>query len=185
MADTASRAVEIISAVRHYVGRSVFAEAMISALVSVVLFIGVVWNLPESEVKRQLTPVLRPVASAAGLEQGWRMYAPEPIRRLEVIEVHVTMSDGNDRMWVNPSGDKVIGSFAWYHWQKLKECLPREPKIRAGVAHWVVRELTAPSEKPVRVQIIMRTELLPPPGADGPRTTAVETLYDENLEGRP
>jgi hypothetical protein len=95
------------------------------------------------------------------------------------------MDDGSTRTWVNPDGDKVIGHFAWYHWQKLKENLPREPAIRAEVAHWSVRELTDPTEKPVRVQIIMRTEELIAPGQEGPPVTAVETLYDESLTERP
>jgi hypothetical protein len=113
------------------------------------------------------------------------MYAPEPISRLETVDVHVTMADGGDRVWTNQRGDRVIGPFAWYRWQKLKENAPREPDIRAGIANWVVRELTEPAEHAVRVQMILRTELLPPPGEVGPGTTTVETLYDETLSGRP
>jgi hypothetical protein len=62
-------------------------EALISALVGVVVLICVVWNLPDSEVKATLTPVSLPIASATGLAQPWRMYAPEPISRLETLEV--------------------------------------------------------------------------------------------------
>jgi hypothetical protein len=120
-----------------------------------------------------------------GLEQTWAMYAPDVIRQLENTEVQVTMVDGSTRKWVNSSGDKVIGPFAWYHWQKLKENLPRDPTSRADFAHWVVRELTSPSEKPIRVQMIMRTKQLPPPGKDSPNNVGVETLYDESLTGRP
>jgi hypothetical protein len=165
--------------------RSVVGEAAISALVSVVLLIGVVWNLPDSEVKRVVTPTLRPIASATGLEQIWQMYAPDPISRLEGVEVHVRMADAAERVWTIHKGDLVIGPFAWYRWQKLKENVVRAPEIRAGIAHWVVREITRPSERPVRVQMILRTEDLAPPGKDGPTTHNVETLYDEDLTGRP
>ena len=55
------------------------------------------------------------------------MYAPNPVRRLEVVEVHVTMADGSDRVWTLQRGDLVIGPFTWYRWQKLKEQLVREP----------------------------------------------------------
>ena len=82
---------------------------MISGLVAVVLITGVVWSLPDAEFKRWLTPVLQPVASAAGLEQSWRIYAPEPVRRLEFLEVRVTMADGVQRVWTNPRGDRVVG----------------------------------------------------------------------------
>ena len=177
--------VEKLATVRRRFERTLAGEVLISGLVALILVIGVTWNLPESEAKRQLTPVLRPIASAAGLEQSWRMYAPEPIRRLEHVEVRVTTADGDIRVWTNERGDPVIGVYAWYHWQKLKENLVREPEIRAGVAHWVVQQLTGRSEEATRVEMILRTELLPPPGANRPRTTAVETLYDEILTGQP
>jgi hypothetical protein len=164
---------------------SLVGQAAISVLVVVVLIIGVVWSLPNAEFKRRLIPVLQPVASATGLEQDWRIYAPEPLRRLEFVEVRVTMADGVQRVWTNPRGDRVVGAFAWYRWQKFKENLVREPAIRAGVAHWVVHRLTGRSERAVRVQMILRTELLPPPGTDGPPTLGEEILYDENLTGGP
>jgi hypothetical protein len=164
---------------------SLVGEALISGLVSVVLIIGVVWNLPDSEVKRSLAPTLKPIAAAAGLEATWQMYAPEPISRLETVEVDVTMANGDRRVWTNRRGDRVVGPFSWYRWQKLKENAPREAGIRAGIAHWVIRELTGPLEHPIGVQMILRTEQLPPPGEDRPKTIAVETLYDENLTARP
>jgi hypothetical protein len=173
-----------LSTIGQRLETSAIGEAVISALVCVVVLIGVVWNLPDSEFKRVLTPTLRPIASATGLEQEWQMYAPEPISRLERVEVHVTMADGADRVWTIHRGDLVLGPFAWYHWQKLKEQTVRKPDSRAGIAHWVVRELTNPSEHPIRVQMVLRTEDLPAPGKDGPRTTNVETIYNEDLPGR-
>jgi hypothetical protein len=164
---------------------SLMGQALISAVVCVIVLIGVVWNLPDSEVKRTLTPTLQPIAAATGLEQEWRMYAPEPISGLETLEVHVTMADGADRMWTIRREGRVIGPFAWYHWQKLKESAPRAPDIRAGIAHWVVGELTKPGEHPTRVQMILRTQDMPPPGKDAPTPTNVERLYDETLTGPP
>jgi hypothetical protein len=174
-----------LSTIGHRFDTSVVGEAVISALVCVVVLIGVVWNLPDSDVKRMLTPTLQPIAAATGLEQEWRMYAPEPISRLEAVEVHVTMADGADRVWTIRREGRVIGPFAWYRWQKLRESAPRASDIRAGIAHWVVGELTKPGEHPTRVQMILRTEDLPPPGKDGPTPTTVERLYDETLTGPP
>jgi hypothetical protein len=185
MRGIAGRTVEKLKAVRQQPELSELREGVISGLVAAILLIGVVWNLPESAIKRTLMPVLEPVAQAAGLDQTWRMYAPNVIRQLENTEVQVTMADGSTRKWVDPSGDKVIGPFSWYHWQKLKENVPRDPTSRADLAHWVVRELTNPSEKPIRVQIIMRTKQLPLPGQDTPNAVGVQILYNENLTGRP
>jgi hypothetical protein len=112
------------------------------------------------------------------------MYAPDVIRQLEFIEVQVTMADGSTRTWTAPSGDKVIGPFSWYHWQKLKEGLPRDPGMRADFAHWVVRTVTNPAENPARVQIIFRTVDITPPGQDTPANLHEEVLYNEFLSGR-
>jgi hypothetical protein len=179
-----ARLSERLSAIGQRFEGSLMGQALISAVVCVMVLIGVVWNLPDSEVKRTLTPTLQPIASATALDQVWQMYAPEPISQLETVEVHVTMADGADRMWTIHKGDLVIGPFAWYRWQKLKEQTIRQPGTRAGIAHWVIRELTNPSEHPIRVQMVFRTADLPAPGKDGPRTTKVETLYNEDLTGR-
>ena len=152
-------------------------------LVVLVLAIGVVWSMPDAAIKRLVTPGLQPVATATGLEQDWRMYAPEPLQQVEYLEVRVTMADGVQRVWTIPHGDRVIGAFGWYRWQKLKENVVREPGIQAGLAHWVVRQLTRSSERAARVQMTLRAESIPAPGTDGPRTTGTEILYDEILTG--
>ncbi len=165
--------------------RSAVGEAIISGTVTLIVLIGVVWNLPDSPIKRTMAPTLRPIAAATGLQQNWQMYAPEPISRLEDMQVRVWMADGSERAWTWHRGDRVIGPFAWYHWQKLKEQAIRVPPSRPGIAHWVVRELTTPAERPVRVQILFRNQPLPAPGEDDPKTVTVETIYDEVLNGRP
>ncbi len=164
--------------------RSRVGQCAISVVVVVVLTIGVVWSMPDAALKRLVTPGLQPVASAVGLEQDWRMYAPEPLQRREYVEVRVTMTDGAQRVWTNPRSDGVVSEFAWYRWQKLKENLVRVPEIRAGVAHWVVEQFARPKERAARVQMSLRTESLPAPGTNSPRTTGSELLYDEILPGR-
>jgi len=163
--------------------RSPMGEGAISTLIVVVLLIGVVWNMPESAIKRLLVPPLEPIAVSTGLDQYWTMYAPDPPQRLENLEIHVTMADGADRVWTVQPRDPIVGVGAHHRWRKLKESLTSEPQIRADWAHWVVRQLTAPSERPVQVRMILKTEVLPPPGVDGTGKTATETLYDETLSG--
>jgi hypothetical protein len=163
--------------------RSRFGELVISVMVVLILTIGVVWSLPDAEIKRRLGPVLQPLAVATGLEQDWRMYAPEPLARMEFVEVRVTMTDGLQRVWTTPGGDRVVGPFVWYHWQKLKENLVRVPEIRAGLAHWVIRRVTGSSEHASRVRMILRSESLPAPGTDSPGAVGEEILYDEKLTG--
>lgn len=162
---------------------SPLGRALISAVVSVVLLISVVWNLPDSAIKDAFTPPLEPIAAATGLSQQWQMYAPDPIKRLEFVDVHVIMADGTDRVWAMREDHPVVGQFSWYHWQKLKEQAVRQESIRAGIAHWAVRQLTVPSEHPVRVKMIFHAQSTLPPGHTGPRSTVQEILYDETLTG--
>jgi hypothetical protein len=162
---------------------SVFGEALTGAFVALFLLVGIAWNLPASEIKSSLVPVLKPVAVATGTGQIWQMYAPNPPRRLEVVEVHVTTADGGDRVWTLQRGDLVIGPFSWYRWQKLKEQLVREPEIRAEFARWVVRELAPPPAQPERVEMTLRTTDMPPPGEASAPASALETLYSEDLTG--
>jgi hypothetical protein len=161
--------------------RSAAGEALISVLVCVVMLIAVAWNLPDSYLKRSLVEVLRPVAESTGLQQKWSMYAPDPISVLETLEVRVTFTRGGSRTWNFHRGDPVIGSFTWYHWQKLKEQLIRNRDAVPEFAQWAVRELTAPGDRPEHVEVLVRSEPLRPPGDDRPTDITVRTLYSADL----
>jgi hypothetical protein len=176
------------SAAQHHVGVSGFVklvvEGVIGAVVALIVLIAVVSNLPAgSALKQSLSPVLSPIAMATGLEQYWSMYAPNPPQRLEDLEVHVTMADGADRVWALPldGRDHVVGVAVSHRWRKLRETLYSDPRSRPALAHWVVGQVSGPSERAVGVQIIVRTETLPAPGQSGRGKTGVETLYKEDL----
>lgn len=160
-------------------------QVLLSVLVTVIALIGILWNLPDSELKRSLTPALRPVAAPAGLQQNWQMYAPEPISALETVQIRIRMADGSDRTWNWQPGDKVLGPFTWYRWQKLKEQVVRSPQSRAGLVRWVVREMTTPAERPVHAAMLLLVQPLAPPGKTTRTPVRVQTLYSEALEGRP
>jgi hypothetical protein len=158
---------------------------LISAVVAIAVLIGVVWNLPDSDIKQSMMPTLRPIAAATGLSQVWSMYAPDPISALETIKIEVTMADGSVREWSWQPGDRILGPFAWYRWQKLKEQTIRKPASRAGFARWAARQLTSSEERPVKVEMLFRHEPLPAPGHNEPQQQFVESLYSEQLTARP
>ena len=159
-------------------------QGVISGLVAMIVLIGVAANLPESPIKRSIAPILSPVAVPANIDWGWALFAPGVSTRLETIEVHVTMADGRDKVWAAKPGDRLIGAFASVHWKQLMSQALVNPQVRGGVARWVVREVTDPSEHPVRVAMVLRTENLPAPGEDGRGATAMKVLYQEDLAGR-
>jgi hypothetical protein len=169
----------------HRFERTLAGEVLISALVAMALTIGIVSNLPDSAIKRTAQPALQSLAVFSGTDQVWTMYAPDPIGRVETLEIHVVMDDGSDRIWSFSQGDRLLGQFHWYHWQKVKEQAIREPGIRAGLAKWVVRHLTTPAEKPASVQMVFRGEETLPPGKAGVPAVETRTLYEEDLTGRP
>lgn len=173
------------SAVQHSFRGSPVGEAAVNCLVIVVVLIGLVSNLPESEIKSRFMPLLGPVAGVTGLDQYWAMYAPNPPRRLEDMEVHVTMADGTDRVWTLPTYDPLFGVASQHRWRKIKESLVTEPSIRRDFAHWVVRQVARPQEHVERVYILLRTEDLSPPGVRASGDKGQEPLYDEILRGQP
>lgn len=165
---------------------SVAGQLLVSVLVVMILLVGVVWSLPSSEIQRKLVPKLAPLAGLTGLEQDWRMFAPDPVKQLDYPEVRVGMADGSQRIWTFERGDPVLRAFTWGHWQKFKfAVLWTAPETRKPFAHWVVAKVTKPGEKAVRVQIYLRSEVVPPPPNDGPKTIKVDTIYDENLTAAP
>ena len=92
-------------------------KVVISGLIAVFLLVGMVWNLPDSPISRSLGPRVQPVAGPTGLDQYWGMFAA-PSRRVDTVEVHVTMANGEDRVWTMQPGDRGIGW--WDRWIMLR-----------------------------------------------------------------
>lgn len=157
-------------------------KVVISGLVAAVVVTGVVSNLPDSPIKRSLMPVVKPLAMPMGLDQGWAMYAPNPNRRLETVEVHVRMADGENRVWTMEPGDRGIGW--WDRWLNLRYAALANPSVRPELARWVARELTEPTEHAVSVAVILHAKTLSPPGESAGDATARKILYQENLAGQ-
>lgn len=177
-----------LGAVQERLEDSVAGEAIISVVVVMVLLIGVVWSLPSSTIQRSIAPALRPVALASGLDQDWGMFAPGPPRSATTIEVHVLVDgDAKRRTWRPPRGNPVYGQYSWYRWQKLKEWVasPTSELDRSDFVHWVVRDVTRPTERPTYVEVVERIEPLPPPGSATPSKRSYRLIYSERLSGRP
>jgi hypothetical protein len=157
-------------------------KVVISVFIAAFVLIGVIWNIPDSPIGRGLQGVVKPVATVVGLDQNWGMYGT-PTRRVETIEVHVTMADGEDRVWTMQPGERGVGW--WDRWILLKRSAMVDASIRPQLAHWVVRQITKPDEHAASVSIILRTENLSAPGGDGAssRAPAKKVLYQEALAG--
>jgi hypothetical protein len=171
-----------LSALQRKFEGSRFGEAALSGLVAVILLAAVVPQLPEAEITRRLTPLFGPIAMATGINQYWGMFSPDPPDRSNKLEVHVTMSDGSDRMWTLRRDDWWIGGVRSTHWHGAMHAVIGNPQNRERFAQWVVNELTEPSERAVHVQMIVRSAALSPPGGKEP-TTEATTIYDARVVG--
>ena len=169
-----------LSTVQQRFEESHLGKVVISGLVAVFLLVGVVWNLPESPIQKSLLPLVQPVAAPAGLDQYWGMYGT-PSRRVETVEVHVKMANGEDRVWTMQPGERGIGW--WDRWIMLRRAVMVDSSVRPQLARWVVREVTEPTERAVGVAVVLRTETLSPPGEGADSKSAMKVLYQEALAG--
>jgi hypothetical protein len=161
-------------------------KAVISGLLVIALLVCLAWNLPESPIKRAMQPVLEPVAVPTGLDQGYAMYAPDPTRRADTIEVHVKMADGQTKTWTTQPGQPGIGW--WDRWLVLRYNALLDANLRPQLARWVAREVTGPGERAVAVQMVLRSETLQAPaeqdGGGNRRPNATKVIYTEQLGTR-
>jgi hypothetical protein len=165
------------------VERTSLGQGMLSALILIILITAVAWCVPDSALRRTVRSVVAPIAYATGLDQYWGVFSPDPPRRLEYVDVVVTLRDGRVVVWNIPHGDPVIGHYSTYHWHKLKENLVRAPSLQPGLARWVARSVAGPAGGATRVKIVLRTVSLPPPGSSVASVTGSKLLYDEKLSG--
>jgi hypothetical protein len=155
-------------------------KVVISGLVAVIMVVGVVWNIPDSPIRHALAPAVEPVAASAGMDQYWAMYAT-PSKRVESVEVHVKMANGETRVWTMQPGERGVGW--WDRWIMLRRAVMYDASVRPQVARWVVREIAAPNERAVAVAVVLRVENLSPPGSEDAAggKSAMKVLYQEAL----
>jgi hypothetical protein len=154
-------------------------KIVISVFVALFVLVGVVWNIPDSPIRRALMPAVEPVAAPVGLDQYWGMYGA-PSKRVEGIEVQVKMADGRIRTWTMQPGSQGVGW--WDRWIMLRRAVMTDANVRPQVARWAVREVTEPSEHPVAVAVVLHTQTLSAPGEESEGgKSASKILYQEAL----
>jgi len=169
-----------LSTLQQQFEQSRAGKLVISAFIVVFLVVGIVWNIPDSPIRRGLVPVVEPVAAPAGLDQYWGMYGT-PVKRTEAVEVHVKMADGQVRVWTMEPDARGVGW--WDRWIMLRRAVMTDASVRPQVARWAVRQITAPDEHPVAVAVVLNTQNLSAPGEDsaGSGKSATKVLYQEAL----
>jgi hypothetical protein len=145
---------------------STVGRVLISVFVLATLLAIVVWNLPDSKLRRQGLHAARPYVKALGLDQNWAVFAPDPRAHTIALEARLTYADGSTRTWRLPASDDVIGSYWDYRWLKWAEwtIVGRSPNLPQWTAEFVVRRELGAGRHPRRIRLVSRwRELYAPP----------------------
>ena len=167
--------------------RTRFGQGVISAVIVVIFACAIVWQMPNSPIRSDLRPIVRPIAITTGLDQNFGVFAPNPPRRLEYIDVQVTKRSGAVSTWQMPDWDPLFSHYWLSRWKKLKENLISTPSTRGPFLHWYARQVATPDDPVVRLRMVLRTAPIPAPSGAAPNSfrPATTVLYDEKLTGNP
>lgn len=147
------------------VGRVLLSAVIVCFLAAIVL-----WNLPESEMKRRLVPFFMPAVFSIGLDQSWSVFAPEP--QLDTFEVtaKIEYADQSTTTWKMPGLKGLyISPYRIYRWRKYAENvrLDTGAHLWEPFARWIAVS-QATEGIPVRVTLVRRWRNLHPPGEQSP-----------------
>jgi hypothetical protein len=157
---------------------------IVSAIIVVIVGVQVVWSVPDSPIRRGLMPIVEP-ANVVGINIPWAMFSGNPTPRIEDFEVEVTMADGSTRTWKLHPRSRLEKVFLPNRWEGLRDQAMRQQDGRRDFARWVVREVTGPSERPVKVVMMFHFKALMRPGQQTLGQIGTKILYEEVLTERP
>jgi len=142
-------------------------RALTLILVAAILFTLTVWNLPDSHIKDQLRPPLRPVVWAVGLDQNWGVFAPNPRSIGLDLHAEVDFADGSIEIWRPPAaGEQLLAPWRVYRWRKWIENVRSDDNQRLWepAARFVANEMTEAGKNPTQIRLVRRWYDLPAPG---------------------
>jgi hypothetical protein len=129
-----------------------------------------VTNLPESKLRREAMKPAGAFLRATGLDQDWRVFAPDPRQASLRIEARVHFDDGSVATWRPPAGGDLAGAYWDYRWRKWLENTIQDANrdvLWKPAAAFAVDELGRAGRTAVRVTLIRRWQDLRAPGTPG------------------
>jgi hypothetical protein len=155
-------------------GRTVISAFIVVALVAIVAE-----NLPASKLQRELAEVSRPLVRALNLSQVWGVFAPDPRRRSVSFSARITLDDGTILTWRPPDGLPFPHSYRDVHWRRWADAISRDdlqPVISEPTAEWLARQYATGERSPTRVEIVVGSRDLHPPGEEPDRSPWLEEV---------
>ncbi len=125
--------------------QSAVGQAVLGALMVVLVVCVGLWNLPAGRPHDAVRPVVGPVVQALGLEQDWALFAPDPRRFGVGVYATVTHRSGRVVRWTPPHNGLLLTPYRTYRWQKYVERLRADDYagLWEPTARWVARQAGA------------------------------------------
>jgi len=142
---------------------------VISAFLIVHLFAVMVINLPASALRQRLIDPVALYLVPIGLDQGWGMFAPNPVMHPMTLEVMTVDKDGIQRTFVFP---KMTDFSIWEamprvrHSKYASNCgIASSVATREFAVRHAIRQLKIPAAAfPVDAELLYQVRETPPPG---------------------
>ena len=80
-----------------------------------------------------------PFLGATGLDQNWRVFAPDPRQTSLRLEARVRYANGSSAVWRPPTGDDLVGAYWDYRWAKWLENVTQDANREVLEARGTVR----------------------------------------------
>ncbi len=150
---------------RAFFHDTVIGRFITSILVMAIVLMTVIWNLPDSPVEDSLKDVVRPVVLAAGMQQGWELFAPNPTRTVVHVSAEVQLESGEITAYEFPGGSIGVGALREYRWRKYLRRLRLGDyrRLWEPAAQWVARQH---DEEVVEVRLIREEAFITDPLSD-------------------
>jgi hypothetical protein len=150
---------------------STAGQAVLSALMLVLIAGVLLWNLPPGPPRDAVRPTAGTVLQAVGLEQDWALFAPDPRGFGVGVYATVTHRDGRVATWRPPHNGLLVTPYRTYRWQKYVERLRADDYagLWAPTARWVATQ-AGPDVTRVVLTRTFRDVAVPGAGAPRPAT---------------
>lgn len=145
---------------------SLQGRALVSIFVAVTVASLILWNLPESELRRRALPVVETFVGLTGLAQNWGVFAPDPRRETISLVARAKYTDGREEEFDFPSGDPIIGAYWDYRWLKWDEWASdaTHQELWQPTAAWFAKKAAEAGGRVETVTLVRRSYPLLPPG---------------------
>lgn len=145
---------------------SEFGRRVISGFLAFTVVSLVLWNMPSSELKDSVRPLVSPYIMTVGLSQSWKLFSPNPVRTTRELYARVEYADGSEDVWRPPDG-VLLDSYRSYRWRKWAAELRKnssEEKWEPAAA-FIARQSPRTGTVPTSVTLVRRWADVPAPGS--------------------